>query len=499
VRYVSKHEARALGFWHDDRLDDNPPVNDAGEVEVPRWRHALINMAHPLLKQGLVVLDTPGLNAIGAEPELTVNLIAQAQAAVFILSADTGVTRSDLAIWREHLASMEGNPDTRFVVLNKIDTLWDGLNTAAQIEVQIARQCADAARTLELPAAQVLALSAQKGLLAKVRGDEQLLQQSHLSQFEQLLGRQVLKDRQVMLAEAVHAGVDRLQADATRTLGVRRRELTEQMLELRELRGKNHTVVQQMRLRVEQEKTNFDRSTSSVLAVRSVHMKLLRELFRLLDNSSIMCQLADLTAMLHQPGVKLGIRRSYAVGFDNLRAVLRQAQSLQGEIHDMLTSSFRQLNAEYGFSLQAAPPPDITEFEHDLRTVEHSHLQYLGVGNALQLVRPEFCEKLLYALMARVRSIFEAALGGIELWNKSCSSQLAAQLRERQHAFGRRIDAIRRIQDAAGGLDQRIAEIEAQEAALDAARQRLDVLAHELQLASAEAPTLTIESGAAIA
>jgi hypothetical protein len=38
---------------------------------VPAWRHAVINYPHPLLKRGLVVIDTPGLNAIGAEPELT--------------------------------------------------------------------------------------------------------------------------------------------------------------------------------------------------------------------------------------------------------------------------------------------------------------------------------------------------------------------------------------------------------------------------------------------
>src|SRR5574337_171677 len=104
VNRVSVEQARALGFWHDEHPQDNPPVDAQGLVEVPRWRHALINMAHPLLKQGLVVLDTPGLNAIGAEPELTVNLIAQAQAVVFVLGADTGVTRSDLTIWQEHLA-----------------------------------------------------------------------------------------------------------------------------------------------------------------------------------------------------------------------------------------------------------------------------------------------------------------------------------------------------------------------------------------------------------
>lgn len=47
----------------------------------------------------------------------------------FILGADTGVTRSDLAIWREHLISTEAGSEARLVVLNKIDTLWDTLSS----------------------------------------------------------------------------------------------------------------------------------------------------------------------------------------------------------------------------------------------------------------------------------------------------------------------------------------------------------------------------------
>src|SRR3569623_322845 len=107
-------------------------TNAAGKVEIPKWRHALINIAHPLLKHGLVILDTPGLNAIGAEPELTGNLIPQAHAVLFILAADTGVTKSDLAIWREHLIAEDSDADSRLVVLNKIDTMWDALSTASQ-------------------------------------------------------------------------------------------------------------------------------------------------------------------------------------------------------------------------------------------------------------------------------------------------------------------------------------------------------------------------------
>ena len=66
-----------------------------------------------------------------------------------------------------------------------------------------------------------------------------------------------------------------------------------------------------------------------------------------------------------------------------------------------------------------------------------------------------------------MRVVYESALGEVELWNKSAAAQLDAQLRERRRNFGRRIEAIERIQQAATGLDDRIAEIESQEAALD--------------------------------
>jgi len=49
-----------------------------------------------------VILDTPGLNAIGTEPELTLSLLPQAHAVLFILAADAGVTKTDLEVWNRH-------------------------------------------------------------------------------------------------------------------------------------------------------------------------------------------------------------------------------------------------------------------------------------------------------------------------------------------------------------------------------------------------------------
>ena len=72
-----------------------------------------------------------------------------------------------------------------------------------------------------------------------------------------------------------------------------------------------------------------------------------------------------------------------------------------------------QLNTEHGFSLHTVSAPDMARFEIDLAAVERSHMQYLGVGAMFQLSRPEFAEKLVRALHARVRSIFETALGAV--------------------------------------------------------------------------------------
>jgi len=476
TRLVTKEDARALGFWQLDAPQDNPTVDAQGLVEVPRWRHALINIAHPLLKQGLVILDTPGLNAIGAEPELTVSLIPQAHAVVFLLGADTGVTKSDLSIWREHLVNDSAVLGTRLVVLNKIDTLWDALSSPEQVKTQIERQQASTAEILGIPVQQVIPVSAQKGLVAKVTDDLPLLELSCLSTLEDALGVGIMGQRQKILRTTVANGITDLRSETGRVINIRRRDLTEQMMELTGLRGKNSAVIKNMRARISQEQTEFDMGGAKIHAVRSVHMKLLRNVFSVLGPVALKKEMVQLTGVLQQKGLKLGVKRAYGETFDRLRENLKQIQSISAEIQTMLEATFRQLNAEHGFSLQAQTAPPMEVYLHDLELVERSHLQYLSIGNAFRLAQPEFSDRLVRALSTRLRAIHEAALSDIELWSKSAAAQLDAQLRERRRNFGRRLEAIDRIQQASGGLDDRIGEIQGQEDALN----QLDIKLSEL-------------------
>ena len=115
-----------------------------------------------------MILDTPGLNAIGTEPELTLNMLPNAHAVLFILGADTGVTKSEIDVWRQFISGTRWKQKGRLAVLNKIDGLWDALKNEVDIEAEITKQIKSSAELLGLETNQIFPISAQKGLLAKV-------------------------------------------------------------------------------------------------------------------------------------------------------------------------------------------------------------------------------------------------------------------------------------------------------------------------------------------
>src|SRR4051794_31329841 len=179
VKRVPEDLARELGL-HDEADAGVAQARDGG-ADIPAWRHAIVNFPHPLLQQGLVILDTPGLNAIGAEPELTLALLPNAHAVLFIVAADAGVTRSDLEVWNQHLAGHDpAQRAGRLVILNKIDGLWDDLRSPQEIDAEIARQVRSVADILAVDAHQVFGVSAQKALAARVNGDDELLARSRV-------------------------------------------------------------------------------------------------------------------------------------------------------------------------------------------------------------------------------------------------------------------------------------------------------------------------------
>jgi hypothetical protein len=479
TRRVPVEEAQRYGLYDETDPDSGLTVGADGLVEISRWRHAIVNFPHPLLKQGLVIIDTPGLNAIGTEPELTLNLIPNAHAVLYILAADTGVTRSDIDVWRNHIGAGPG----RMVVLNKIDSLWDELRSAAEVEGQIEHQIASVAQTLELAPQQIFPVSAQKGLVAKVGGDAQLLARSRLPALETALSQELIPARQQMMRSQLHADAAELIASRQSLLSARLRNVVEQLLELRSLRGKNRGIVEHMMRRIDLEKNDFDASLLKLHGTRTVFARLSTELFGHLGMDMLKKTTWETREAMNSSMFSTGMRDAVRRFFAEVRGRLELSAAKIGEIDEMMTVMYRRFSAEHGFALSAPASFALQRYVDDLAAIEAVYQKQFGAAALMTMPQLTLMRKFFDSIASRVKHSLDQANRDTQGWLKLVMAPLETQVREHRQQLKQRRASIERIHLAADDLEIRLAALETMQAELEAQRETLAVA--EAQLKSA--------------
>ncbi|MBC9073532.1 dynamin family protein [Thauera sp. CAU 1555] len=464
---VDQDTARSYGFRVDPAGEEGLKPGADGLVEIPSWRHAVIQFPHPLLEQGLVVLDTPGLNAIGAEPELTLSLLPNAHAVLFILAADTGVTQSDLAVWREYVHAGQGRQKGRLVVLNKIDGLWDGLREDEQIDAEIDRQVASVADTLEVNRACVFPVSAQKGLVGRINHDAALLERSRLPVLERALTEDLLPTKQEIVRDSTLGETEDLVAQATALLEARLAGLREQLQELTDLRGKNQSVIEYMMRKIRAEKDEFEQGLQKYYAVRSVFTSLTNNLLAHLGLDALRNETRRTREAMLESTFSKGLKEAMEGFFARLRDNFKLSNDEIAEITTMLEAMYKRFSVEHGLKL--APPEAFStlRYERELDRLEKAFNRQ--INNTLVLVTTEkhaLTQKFFETVAMQARRTFELANRDVEQWLRAVMSPLETQVREYQLQLKRRLESVKRIHQATDTLEDRVEELKQAEAQL---------------------------------
>ncbi|UCV04216.1 dynamin family protein [Dechloromonas denitrificans] len=461
---VTPEEAARLGFEVGQGEIELYRVGDDGLVEVPRWRHAVINFPHPLLKQGLVILDTPGLNAIGAEPELTLSLLPNAHAVLFILAADTGVTQSDLAIWKEHICGGGTARRGRMVVMNKIDGQWDELKTDEEIDAEIQRQVDTSASILDLPASQIFPVSAQKGLVAKINGDDALLEKSRLPLLELALSEELIPAKRDIVCDNTDSEFGEVSRRVRGLLESRLVGLREQLTELTELRGKNKGVVEYMMGKVRAEKDEFESGLQRYYAVRSVFSTLTNRLFAHLGLDVLRQLTQDTREAMLEAAFSKTLSDSMGNFFGRSREALVRSNDEINEILAMMAAVYKRFAVEHGLKLGAPTSFSLLRYEKEIDRLEawcDGHLNTMV--SLLTHDKRNITQKFFEEVAVQVRRAFEHANKDAETWLGAIMAPMETQVREHQIQLKRRLESIKRIHQATDTLEDRIVELESVE------------------------------------
>jgi hypothetical protein len=490
TKRVAIDEARRYGLYNDDDPDVASTIDDNGMIEISQWRHAIVNFPHPLLKQGLVIVDTPGLNAIGTEPELTLNLIPNAHAVLFILAADTGVTKSDIEVWREHIGG-DANSRGRMVVLNKIDSMWDELRSPAEVEAQIEKQVGSVAHTLHLSTRQVFPVSAQKGLVAKINEDADLLARSRLPALENALSSDLIPAKQDIMRAQLASDIDDLIASRQALLSSRARSLVEQLVELKSLRGKNKGIISHMMKRIDVEKKEFDDSLFKLQATRAVFARLSTEVFTSLGMNILKEEISKTRHTMEHSKFSAGLRQAVNEFFDKAEDNLHSSGQKIEEIIEMMTVMYRKFSTEHGLALSTPMPFTLEKYLKELRMIEGIYEKQFGTATVMTTPQVVLMQKFFDSIASRVKQSFLQANRDVEAWLKVVMAPLEAQIGEHKAQLKRRRQSIERIHDAADDLEDKMHALEQMQIDIEAHKRMLTMLETDLKSAiAAEISTL---------
>ena len=491
---VAQEYAVKLGFTVEAEDKEGLKPDSEGLVEIPCWRHAIINFPHPLLEQGLVILDTPGLNAIGAEPELTLSQLPSAHAILFILAADTGVTQSDLAVWRNHVNGARTRQKGRIAVLNKIDGLWDGIRSDAEIEQEISRQAHSTAEILELDAAHVFPVSAQKGLLAKISRDPELLAKSRLLALEQALTAELIPAKQDIVRDNTESEAVDLVARTLTLLQTRRRGIVEQLAELTDLRGKNQSVIEYMMRKVKSEKDEFEKGLQRYYAVRSVFSQLTNNLYSHLGMDALREETRRTREIMLEAAFTKNLRDAMRSFFRHVRLNLEKSAGEIAEITKMMDAMYERFSTEHGMKLAPPAPFSLLRYEKEIDRLEAGfNAHFNTLLNMVTHAKRGLTQRFFETVATQVRRAFELINRDVDHWLRAVMSPLETQVREYQLQLKRRLESVKRIHQATDTLEDRVRELAQMQAALEAQLAELNGIAAALQ------GTLHAEAGEAAA
>ena len=461
VQSVGRERAEELGFHiAEDETQAGLQLNEDGKVEIPRWRHAIINYPHPLLDQGLVILDTPGLNALGAEPELTLNMLPSAHAVLFILAADAGVTKSDIQVWHDHIGSGGGSHKGRIVVLNKIDGLWDDLRDWDEVQKEIDRQIKETAKILNIPKHNVFPVSAQKGLYGKVKSDRKVLERSRLLALEEALGKELVPGKRDIVRDNIEEDLQNIIKAIRALISQRLKGVYEHYEELSSLNGKNMDVIEHMMEKVKKDKEVFEKSLQRFQATRSIFSQQTNVLYGHLNLKSLDKMIAetkkDMRLSITTGGLKTCMNNFFRHAIKTMDEVSRQAQ----EIKELMEGVYKKFQEEHGLTNIKPGSFSVMRYLREIKRLQVQHDQFVKSLSLFMTEQKTLTDKFFESSVAKVRAIYKMANKDADNWLKTIMSPMESQVREHQIQLRRRLESIKRIHQASDTLEDRLRELE---------------------------------------
>lgn len=470
TRSVTFDQARKLGFDVGTLEADR---SHPGHALIPAWRHALISLDHPILRQGLRILDTPGLNALGSEPELTVSMIPSAHAIVFLLGADTGVTASDMQIWTEHLQTQKGmQQSARFAVLNKIDMFWEDIRQESQTLSMIEDMRRKTAQMLEMEPGQVLPLSAKQALIGRIKSDNDLIERSRITALEDLLAEKLLAQKEKLVTQKLVMDVLGLLQTSESILKSR----LDSLLDRRRVLHEGHAESEDVKALTDKTQGDYNFYYKKLFTLRSSRRLMHSQamiLERLVNAGRFDAHAARTRDALVNSWTTLGMARAITEFFAALDSDMSNLRHEGRLAQKMVDSIYQRYNDGASAHLIEPPPFNISQQLKGLENLRFRAEKFSLGASTLLSEQTIVVRRFFNTLVAEARKLYLEISAEAQRWPQDALTPLLQNTLEQKQTLEQQIRHLKTLHESAK-------DIRTQQRKLDT---MLDDIRHQLQTA----------------
>lgn len=481
TKVVPKEMADKLGLWNEHEAAEQGMAN-ATTVEIPLWRHALISFPHPLLMEGLCILDTPGLNALGTEPELTLSMLPSAQAIVFVLAADTGVTKSDLEMWRSHICSARNSKQGLAVVMNKIDAMWEDLAGESGYEVSIKKQIATSATILKLDPSVIFPVSAKQALLAKIKNDQELLVRSRIALLENYLSDDILKQRRRILMDTVIRDIGFLVNESFNLTETKLTNAAKQLEEFMKMDFDNKDMTGKLMSETRDRQKAYAANVENFQASRRVFTVQAKILIDSFAKEKIDLIIKDTKEEMSKSLTTYGMKKSIRKLFDELRDLLQDSIDITNETRRLVKAIHKKFQDEYGFKEIEPQLFSIKPYQDELEAIFEEGEAFRTSAKTTMTEQSIVVSKLYGTLIVKARNVLKQAHKDALTWSNGVLTPLMHQIKDHKKQIESRLMMLKKINESKGNVAENIAHLKAELEPLKMQRKELAFIIKEMQL-----------------
>jgi hypothetical protein len=321
---------------------------------------------------------------------------------------------------------------------------------------------------LSIDSRRVLPISAQKGLVANITGDANLLARSGLGALEQALVSELIPARHKIVRDAVRREFDALATDAVSTLNKRLQLVRAQLDQLRAAKDEGRAAGLRAFAQARRDKDEVTANLAHFRQVRQYFSEYSNKLSAYLGPDAVYAEEKRTLAAMTQSYFTVGLRDAMANYFDVVESRMMTASQVVDELHAYMERIYVKYEQEYQLRVGFPRPLSLVHWTRELRSVSRMYQRHFDtlatmvVNEQITLTR-----KFFRTLAAKVRKIYSLANYESTNWLRALITPIERQVKERQSGLLARLYDVKQMLGSSDAIATRVDELEAVERGLE--------------------------------